>query len=148
MPTTSNALSADARAALDALFAVRVALAALPQERNAALIRLVPPELRETVAATLREFQDLEEVRTTEAEQLVAQIHRMVKDLGMPVRSTHLQATYSPGRRSWDTDGLLRLAARLPEIHGYLRQGEPIITIRARAQRKAAAPLLYDVHGT
>src|SRR5262245_741165 len=136
----------EARAQLDTLFTLRVALAELPQERDAAILRQLPPDLQETIAGIIREFRDLQDIRTSEEQQLAGEIRVLVRALGMPVIGTHLQASYGAGRRSWDTDRLLALAERYPEIHECLSQGEPIVSIRARAQRQQSAPLLYDVH--
>jgi hypothetical protein len=137
----------DVRAKLDELFGLRTSLASLPQERDAAILRQLPPELQETVASIMQEFADMQAQREQEDTALAEQIRTAVKTLGVPVLGTHLQASYQPGRRSWDSDGLERLALREPEVLIYRQQGEPIVSIRARAQRRRMTPLLYDMHG-
>jgi len=131
---------------LDELFAIRCALASLSQERDAAILGHLPPEFQEVVSSILREFADMQEQREQADNVLAGQIRLAVKTLGLPVLGTHLQAGYQPGRRSWDSDGLERLAVREPEILTYRRQGEAIVTIRARAQHRRTTPLLYDTH--
>jgi hypothetical protein len=137
----------DVRSMLDELFGLRTGLASLQQERDAAILRQLPPELQETVASIMQEFADMQEQREQEDTALAGQIRTAVKTLGEPVLGTHLQASYDPGRRSWDSDGLERLAEREPEVLTYRRQGEPVVSIRARAQRRRMTPVLYDMHG-
>src|SRR5262245_60187278 len=108
MDTQTQSIT-EARAQLDTLFALRVTLAELPQERDAAMLRQLPPDLQEIIAATMREFRDVQDIRTSEEQQLAGEIRLLVRTLGMPVIGTHLQASYGVGRRTWDTDRLLAL---------------------------------------
>jgi hypothetical protein len=135
------------RSMLDELHAVRCALASHAQWRDAAILRQLPPELQETVTSIMQEFADVQEEREQEEHRLAEHICTVVKTLEMAVQGTHLQATYRPGNRAWDSDGLERLAERVPEVWGYRRQGEPVVAIRVRAQRRRVTPLLYDTHG-
>lgn len=137
----------DVRAMLDELFGLRTSLATLSQERDAAILRQLPPELQETVASIMQEFVDMQEQREQAERELAGAIRMAGKALGIPILGTHLQTTYDAGRRSWDSDGLEHLAERVPEVLTYRRQGEPVVQIRVRAQRRRTSPLLYDTHG-
>jgi hypothetical protein len=137
----------DIRSMLDELFSLRMALASLSQERDAAILRQLPPELQEIVASILQEFADMQEHREQDEKTCADQIRTAVRSLGIPVQGTYLQATYHPGYRRWDSEGLERLALREPEILTYRMQGEPVVRVLARTQRKRTTPLLYDTHG-
>ena len=137
----------DVKAWLDELFQRRVALASLAQERNAAILRQLPPEWRETIAATMQEFTERQEHEEAAEEALANQIRLAGKTLGMAIEGTYLHMTHTPGRRQYDFDALDRLGERIPEVAALRHQGEPIVAIRARAQRSRRTPLLYDMHG-
>lgn len=136
----------DVRSMLDELFSLRMSLASLPQERDAAILRQLPEELQEMVASIIQEFADMQEQREQAEKALAEQIRAAAKTLGRPIEGTHLQTTYQAGRRTWDSDGLARLSERVPEVSTYCRQGEPIVAIRVRAQRRRVTPVLYDTH--
>jgi hypothetical protein len=138
--------TADIRNDLDTLFALQVSGAELPTKRDAAILQALPPEYQEIISGLMREYDGMVERIETEANELRAQVRANVTAIGAKVVGTHLQATYSPGRRTWDTDGLLALAARTPEINGCLHIGSPVVTIRAKTSRKPTAPMLYDTH--
>jgi hypothetical protein len=148
MVSSTDSSLRDVQSMLDELFSVRMALAAHAQERDAAILRQLPPELQETVMSIMQEFADMEDQRVQEEHSLAEQIRTTVKTLGVPVQGTHLQASYEPGRRKWDYDGLEHLAERFPEVLTYRQQGEPVVSIRVRTQRRRTAPLLYDTHSS
>ena len=148
MVSSSQPSVRDVRSMLDELFGLRTSLASLSQERNAAILRQLPPELQETVASILQEFADMEDQRAQEEKTLADQIRIAARALGVPILGTHLQTTYEPGRRTWESDGLELLGERVPEVLTYRRQGEPIVSIRVRAQRRRTTPLLYDIHSS
>lgn len=147
MASSTHRNAVDVRSMLDELFGVRMSLATLSQERDAAILRQLPPELQETVASIMQEFADVQEQREQAEKDLAGQIRLTVQTLGAPVQGTHLQATYQPGNRTWDSDGLEHLAERVPEVLTYRRQGEPVVRVIARAQRRRTTPVLYDTHG-
>jgi hypothetical protein len=148
MATSTQPTVRDIRSMLDELFHLRMALATLSQDRDAAILRQLPSELQETVASIMQEFEDMQEHREQEEKLCAEQIRAAVRTLGMPVQGTYLQATYRPGNRSWDSDGLEYFAERerLPELLTYRHQGQPVVSILARTQRRRTTPMLYDTH--
>jgi hypothetical protein len=137
---------ADIRSMLDELFLLRTSLASHARERDVAILRLLPADLQEIVASTMREFDEMQESCESEGASREAQIRAATKMLGEAVVGTYLRASYSPGNRKYDLDGLDRLSERFPEVAALRGQGEPVVKILVRTQRKKTAPLLYDTH--
>jgi hypothetical protein len=147
IPTSDLQITTQIGRMLDTLFALRVALHEHPAARDAAILQVLTPEPKALVAGIIHEWQDMWDDRTTQEAKMTTQVKMAVRAFGVAVRGTHLQAPYGDGRLSWDTERLLALAERYPKIRDCLHVGEPIVSIRACAQRHAAPPLLYDTHG-
>lgn len=59
-----------------------------------------------------------------------AEIKLAVSELGKSIKGTRLQAVYSKGRTSWDTDKLTGYAAAHPEVLEFCKTGEPSVSLR------------------
>jgi hypothetical protein len=89
------------------------------------------------------EIQDmLDEVDAEFAEKFAAvdekiaalkvQIQEEVAQIGKSVNGEYFSARYRQGARTWDSDGLMRLAAQYPQILEYMKIGKPSVAVVAK----------------
>lgn len=100
---------------------------------DAATNAVITDEQRKQIADIRLEFQPQIEAATEAAAALEAEIKGEVIAAGASVKSERLQAIYMKGRVSWDTKALEGVAATIPQIAKFRKEGEPSVSFRVVA---------------
>src|SRR5262249_52670303 len=125
---------------LDTLSAQRVELTQLPDAMLAAILHQLSPDDAARVEAIVQEFRDREAQLKQEIAETEAAVRAAVLETGASAYGTHLQATITAPRITWDNKGMAAYSALHPDVLAYRKVGEPSVTIRARGQRRDEAP--------
>jgi adenylate kinase family enzyme len=121
---------------LNQLTQTRAQRANLAAEKQAAIDRIVTPEIKAQLDALEREFTETEKDLDFTIGVLEAEIKAAVLAQGASATGTHLQATWNKGRVTWDTRALDKYSALHPEIRTYRKEGEPFVVIRTSTARE------------
>src|SRR5262249_49765492 len=109
---------------LDTLSAQRVALTNLPDAMLAAILHQLSPDDAARVEAIAQEFRTREAELKREIEQTEATIKAAVLETGASAVGTHLQATITAPRITWDNKGMAAYSALHPDVLAYRKVGE------------------------
>lgn len=120
---------------LNRLAHTRAQRARLEAEKQAAIDRIVTPEIKAQLDAIEREFTETGKDLDYTIAVLEAEIKAAVLAQGASVSGTQLHAAWTRGRVTWDTRALDTYSALHPEICTYRKEGEPFVVIRARPER-------------
>ena len=121
---------------LNHLAQMRAQRANLTAEKQAAIDRVVTPELKAQFDAIEREFTETEKDLDDTIAVLEAGIKAAVLQQGVSATGQHLQATWTKGRVTWDTRALDHYSMLHPEIRTYRKEGEPFVVIRTSTARE------------
>lgn len=91
---------------------------------------VIPEEVEAALADVDQEFSPLFEAIADRIEKLEAQAKEATLAEGKTVKGGALQAVFSAGRVTWNSDMLDGMIALLPDIAKARKEGKPIITIR------------------
>lgn len=89
-----------------------------------------PEEVKTALAEVDQEFSPMLEAIADVIEKLEAQAKEAVLAEGKTVKGGALQAVYSAGRVTWNSDMLDGMIALVPDIAKARKEGKPSITIR------------------
>jgi hypothetical protein len=118
---------------LDRLSELRSAAEAIRLTMDAATNAVITDEQRKQIADIRLEFQPQIDAAAEAAAALEAEIKAEVIAAGASVKSERLQAIYIKGRVSWDTKALEGVAATIPQIAKFRKEGEPSVSFRVVA---------------
>ncbi len=118
---------------LDRLSELRSAAEAIRLTMGAATNAVITDEQRKQIADIRLEFQPQIDAAAEAAAALEAEIKAEVIAAGASVKSERLQAIYMRGRVSWDTKALEGVAATIPQIAKFRKEGEPSVSFRTVA---------------
>lgn len=118
---------------LDRLSELRSAAEAIRLTMDAATNAVITDEQRKQIADIRLEFQPQIDAAAEAAAALEAEIKAEVIAAGASVKSERLQAIYMKGRVSWDTKALEGVAATIPQIAKFRKEGEPSVSFRTVA---------------
>ncbi len=118
---------------LDRLSELRSASEAIRLTMDAATNAVITDEQRKQIADIRLEFQPQIDAAAEAAAALEAEIKTEVIAAGASVKSERLQAIYMKGRVSWDTKALEGVAATIPQIAKFRKEGEPSVSFRTVA---------------
>lgn len=90
----------------------------------------IPEEVEAALADVDQEFSPMLEAIADRIEKLEAQAKEATLEEGKTVKGGALQAVYSAGRVTWNSDMLDGMIALLPDIAKARKEGKPSITIR------------------
>ena len=121
---------------LNHLAQTRTQRANLTAEKQAAIDRVVTPEIKAQLDAIDREFAETEKDLDFAIGVLEAEIKAAVLAQGVSATGQHLQATWNRGRVTWDTRALDTYSVLHPEIRTYRKEGEPFVVIRTYTARE------------
>jgi Tfp pilus assembly protein PilO len=121
---------------LDRLAQTRTQRANLTAEKQAAIDRVVTPEIKAQLDAIEQEFTETEKDLDFAMASLEAEIKATVLEHGVSATGTHLQAAWTKGRVTWDTRALDIYSTLHPEIRPYRKEGEPFVVIRTSPARE------------
>jgi adenylate kinase family enzyme len=121
---------------LNHLAQTRAQRAHLSTEKQAAIDRVVTPEIKAQLDAIEREFTETEKDLDYTIAVLEAEIKAAVLEQGVSATGQHLQATWTKGRVTWDTRALDTYSVLHPEIRTYRKEGEPFVVIRTSTARE------------
>lgn len=121
---------------LNQLTQTRAQRAHLTAEKQAAIDRVVTPEIKAQLDTIDREFAETEKDLDFTIGVLEAEIKAAVLEQGASVTGTRLQASWTKGRVTWDTRALDKYSVLHPEIRPYRKEGEPFVVIRASTARE------------
>jgi len=121
---------------LNHLTQTRAQRAHLSTEKQAAIDRIVTPEIKAQLDAIDREFAETAKDLDYTIGVLEAEIKAAVLAQGASVTGSHLQASWTTGRVTWDTRALDTYSVLHPEIRTYRKEGEPFVVIRTSTARE------------
>ncbi len=116
---------------LEKLTETRAQLDLLRMDMQSPRAQILAPVQKELDALDIEYGPKLETAQNTEA-VLVEQIKAAVLELGQSVKSDHLNAVYSEGRKSWDDRALTGYAMAHPELFAFRKVGEPSVSLRVK----------------
>lgn len=90
----------------------------------------IPEEVKAALTDVDQEFSPMFEAIADRIEKLEAQAKEATIAEGKTVKGGALQAVYSAGRVTWNSDMLDGMIALLPDIAKARKEGKPSITIR------------------
>lgn len=129
----------EAEYALCELLRARAERLAVEKEYRAARAAILERVRAELEALDVR-FADRID-RTIKTEQRAEEeARRRVLEAGQSIKVAGVQAVYTPGRVSWDNEGLEAYAQRHPEVQAYRRVGQPYVTLRYKDGVAAGIP--------
>ncbi len=103
---------------------------ALEAEKEALILKVIPPEVRARLDDIEAEFAGKDKAATSNIEDLEASIKSATLTHGESVRGAGFQAVWNKGRLTWDSKGLTAYADEHPEVLQFRKEGEPSVTIR------------------
>src|SRR5215471_15648812 len=112
---------------LDRLAQTRTQRANLTAEKQAAVDRVVTPEIKVQLDAIEQEFTETDKDLDFAIASLEAEIKGAVLERGVSATGQHLQASWNKGRVTWDTRTLDIYSTLHPEIRPYRKEGEPYV---------------------
>ncbi len=96
------------------------------EAKRAEIMKAVQAQLDDLAA----EFEPLIKSAEERAAELEVEIKRDVLTQGASIKGRRLQAVFSRGRVSWDTEALDAYAIAHPEVGKFRRQGQPSVSLR------------------
>jgi hypothetical protein len=120
----------DVAGMLDRLSELYAQQEALEAEKQALILKVIPPEVKVRLDDIEAEFVGKAKAASANIEELEASIKTATLSHGESVRGAGFQAVWNKGRLTWDSKGLNAYADEHPEVLQYRKEGEPSITIR------------------
>jgi hypothetical protein len=120
----------DVAGMLDRLSDLYAQQEALEAEKQALILKTVPPEVKARLDDIEAEFAGKAQAASANIEELEASIKTATLAHGESVRGAGFQAVWNKGRLTWDSKGLNAYADEHPEVLQYRKEGEPSVTIR------------------
>jgi hypothetical protein len=120
----------DVAGMLDRLSELYAQQEALEAEKQALILKVIPPEVKVRLDDIEAEFAGKAKAASANIEELEASIKTATLSHGESVRGAGFQAVWNKGRLTWDSKGLNAYADEHPEVLQYRKEGEPSITIR------------------
>jgi hypothetical protein len=120
----------DVAGMLDRLSDLYAQQEALEAEKQALVLKTVPPEVKARLDDIEAEFAGKAQAASANIEELEASIKTATLAHGESVRGAGFQAVWNKGRLTWDSKGLNAYADEHPEVLQYRKEGEPSVTIR------------------
>jgi hypothetical protein len=120
----------DVAGMLDRLTDLYAQQEALEAEKQALILKTIPPEVRTRLDDIEAEFAGKAKAASANIEELEASIKTAALAHGESVRGAGFQAVWNKGRLTWDSKGLNAYADEHPEVLQFRKEGEPSITIR------------------
>jgi hypothetical protein len=120
----------DVAGMLDRLSDLYAQQEALEAEKQALILKTVPPEVKARLDDIEAEFAGKAQAASANIEELEGSIKTATLAHGESVRGAGFQAVWNKGRLTWDSKGLNAYADEHPEVLQYRKEGEPSVTIR------------------
>ena len=115
---------------LDRLADMRAQVDAINLRYNELRDQILPPEIKDELAAIEAERLSALEAAQEGIESLSEAIKKLVIAQGKTVGGQYLQAVWNKPRVTWETKALDGYAEAHPEIKKFRREGQPSVSIR------------------
>ena len=108
---------------------------------DAASYEATPQDVRDTLAAIQHEFAPTLTKASGDMAEAEAKVRAYVLEYQEGGKAGGLEATYTPGRVTWDTKALDKAVRLIPGLVDYRKIGDPYCTIRkAKDEARDSAP--------
>lgn len=104
------------------------------RELNEAIDTALTPRMKEKVEAIRSHHLRVRLARSESISHLEANIKAATLTVGATVAADTLQAIYSGGKMTWNSDSLKGFAVEHPEILQFHKKGDPYVSISERSK--------------
>lgn len=102
----------------------------LELDKAAQLKQLIPADIAQLIADLEFEYGSRAEALQANIEELTIEIRLDVLDSGESIRGAHLDILFVPGKLTWDTNRLLDLMQKYPELVDCYKQGKSYTVVK------------------
>jgi len=99
-------------------------------EKQEAVNKVIPPEVRDLIEKVEKDFQEKIKLLEDDITCLEEDIKVETVNCEASVKGMFLQAVFNKGIVSWNTKGLEQYAQSHPEVLDFRKQGNPFVSIR------------------
>lgn len=103
----------------------------LELDKQAQVKRIIPNDIAQFLADLEFEYKARVDALQANIEELTTEIRLAVLDSGESVRGMHLDILHVPGKLSWNTDRLLDLMEKYPELVECYKQGKAYTIVKS-----------------
>jgi len=103
----------------------------LDLDKQAQLKQIIPADIAQLIADLEFEYKAMLDALQANIEELTEEIRQAVLQHGESIRGDHIDVLFVPGKLTWDTNRLLDLMQKYPELIECYKQGKSYTVVKS-----------------